>query len=97
MVNHPNRSKFSLNVPTITAAQVASTRRKFGHTTEHAAGLVYRKAGLWEAWESGARPVDAALYELYVIKASGQHSIGQSIGWDFKKNPVGWDFGISNR
>lgn len=60
--------------PMYTPAQVRAAREEIGHTQTEAAALVYRTMRAWQDWESGARNIDPAAFELYLIK-TGQREI----------------------
>jgi DNA (cytosine-5)-methyltransferase 1 len=57
-----------------TRQQVRAAREEIGHTQTEAAALIYRTMRSWQDWESGARNVDPAAFELYLIK-TGQLEI----------------------
>ena len=59
-----------------TPADVKSARAAVGLTQTQAAALIYKKLLAWQRYESGNRSMDAALYELFLIK-TGQIDIGQ--------------------
>lgn len=71
MANHPNRTRRAINAPTYTPDQVVSARASACHTQAEAAATIYRTLRGWQDWEGGQRSVDAAAFELYLIK-SGQ-------------------------
>ncbi len=52
-----------------TAKQIASAREKAGLSRIQAAELIYKSVRTWEKWEMGERPMDAAFFELFQIKA----------------------------
>lgn len=51
-----------------TPAQIKKARDAAGQSQTAAAETIYRKLRIWQDWESGARPMDPALWELYQIK-----------------------------
>lgn len=57
-------------------ADVKSARAAVGLTQTQAAALIYKKLLAWQRYESGDRAMDAALYELFLLK-TGQIDIGQ--------------------
>ena len=52
------------------AAAIRSAREAAGLTQERAAELVHCQRLAWVRWESGARVMDAAHWELFRIKAA---------------------------
>jgi DNA (cytosine-5)-methyltransferase 1 len=54
--------------PVYTPDRVRAARAAAGHTQSEAAALIYRTRRAWQDWESGARNVDPAAFELYLIK-----------------------------
>jgi len=60
-----------LNNPT--PQQIKQARMDAGLTQTHAAELIYKKLRCWQQWEAGDRQMDAALYELFVIKAKSRN------------------------
>ena len=60
-----------------TPADVKSARISAGLTQKQAAGLIHKKLLAWQRYESGDRAMDAAYWELFLIK-TGQLDIGQS-------------------
>ena len=51
-----------------TPAQVKQARANAGLTQKQAAEVIYKKILAWQRYESGDREMDAALYELFLIK-----------------------------
>lgn len=47
---------------------VRAARRAAGLTQTEAAAMIYRTRRNWQQWESGERRMDAALFELFLIK-----------------------------
>lgn len=43
-------------------------RTKAVHTQTQAAAVLYKGVRTWQKWENGERQMDAALFELYLIK-----------------------------
>ena len=60
-----------------TPADVKSARISAGLTQKQAAELIHKKLLAWQRYESGDRAMDAAYWELFLIK-TGQLDIGQS-------------------
>lgn len=52
-----------------TPAEIKSAREAASLTQKQAAALIYRTLRNWQQWEGGERPMDAALWELFQIKA----------------------------
>ena len=59
-----------------TPEQIKLARKISGLTQTQAAALIYKKLLAWQRYESGDRAMDAALYELFLLK-TGQIDIGQ--------------------
>lgn len=57
-----------MSAPTYSPARVLHARLAAGHTQTEAAALIYRTLRGWQDWESGARTVDPAAFELYLRK-----------------------------
>ncbi|WP_293000017.1 hypothetical protein [Nevskia sp.] len=55
--------------PSPAPAEVAAARAKSGLTQTEAAALVYSTFRTWQNWESGARNMPPALWELWQYKA----------------------------
>lgn len=51
-----------------TPEQVKQARATVGLTQKQAAEVIYKKVLAWQRYESGDREMDAALYELFLIK-----------------------------
>ena len=51
-----------------TPADVRSARAAVGLTQTQAAALIYKKLLAWQRYESGDRAMDAAYWELFLIK-----------------------------
>ena len=60
-----------------TPADVKSARVAAGLTQKQAAAVIHKKLLAWQRYESGDRAMDAAYYELFLIKTR-QIEIGQS-------------------
>ena len=60
-----------------TPADVKSARIAAGLTQTRAAAVIHKTLLAWQRYESGNRAMDAAYYELFLIK-TGQLEIGQS-------------------
>lgn len=52
-----------------TKEQIRQARELAGLSTAEASALVHRTQRNWQQWESGARAMDAALWELFSLKA----------------------------
>lgn len=63
-------AKETANAPRYSASDVVSARQQAGHTQTQAAAMVYRKLRTWQDWEGG-KPIDPAVFELYLIKTNG--------------------------
>lgn len=55
-----------------TARQVKEARARYGLTAAEAARLVYVTGDAWFKYEGGRRAMDAARWELFLIKAQGR-------------------------
>lgn len=62
---------------TPTKEQVKQARANAGLTQSQAAAVIYKQILAWQRYESGDRVMDAAYYELFLIK-TGQLEIDQS-------------------
>ena len=51
-----------------TPAQVKQARANAGLTQKQAAEVIYKKILAWQRYESGDREMDAAYWELFLIK-----------------------------
>ena len=60
-----------------TPAQVKQARANAGLTQKQAAEVIHKKILAWQRYESGDRVMDAAYYELFLIK-TGQIDLSQS-------------------
>lgn len=57
-----------------TPEQVKAARMAAGHSQTEAATVIYKQVLAWQRYESGAREMDPAYFELYMIK-TGQKSV----------------------
>lgn len=55
-----------MNSPT--PDQIKAARANAGLTQSQAAALIYKTLNAWQKWESGDRAMDAALWELFLLK-----------------------------
>lgn len=55
-----------INVPT--PAQIKQTRMDAGLTQTKAAKVIYKSCRAWQQYEAGDRKMDAAYFELFLIK-----------------------------
>ena len=69
MTSHPNRSRRS-TAPgrNPTHAEIREAREKSGLTQTQAAQVIYCTLRAWQDWESGARRMHPAMWELWRIK-----------------------------
>lgn len=51
-----------------TPADVKSARIAAGLTQKQAAAVIYKDIRAWQRYEAGDRHMDAALYELFLLK-----------------------------
>ncbi len=51
-----------------TPEEIRQARELAGLSTADASALVHRTQRNWQQWESGARAMDAALWELFTLK-----------------------------
>jgi DNA-binding transcriptional regulator YiaG len=49
-------------------AEIRKAREAASLTQEAAAEKIYKSRRAWENWEGGVRPLDPALFELFLIK-----------------------------
>lgn len=69
MVNHPNRSTRGETVrPAPSPEDVKDARQQTELTQEAAAESIYSTLRAWQDWESGARKMHPALFELFQLK-----------------------------
>lgn len=57
-----------------TPEQIKAARTAAGHTQTEAAAVIYKQVLAWQRYESGAREMDLAYFELYLLK-TGQKSV----------------------
>jgi putative transcriptional regulator len=71
MANHPNRSgKHPSRNPT--PEEIKAAREAAQMTSAEAGALVHSTESKWREWESGARRMHPAFFELFNIKVKGQ-------------------------
>lgn len=77
MTNHPNRSRR----PTADAspAAIRAAREAAGLSQTAAGALCHRSLRCWQDAESGARNLDAAAWELFLLR-TGQHATHKLTG-----------------
>jgi len=51
-----------------TPEQIKAARANAGLTQSQAALLVYKTLNAWQKWEAGDREMDAAIWELFLLK-----------------------------
>jgi DNA-binding transcriptional regulator YiaG len=75
MTNHPNRSRRT-DAPGRTPKpdEIRAAREAAGLSRLDAAALIYRSVRGWEKFESGERPLDPALWELWLLKIQARES-----------------------
>ena len=54
-----------------TPEQIRQARHAAGHTQAQAGELVHVDGRAWRRWEAGERGINAAAWELYLIKTIG--------------------------
>jgi DNA-binding transcriptional regulator YiaG len=70
--NHPNRSRAATNAArNPTPDEIRQARASAGLTQTEAAALIYCTLRAWQDWESGARRMHPAFWELWRIKMLG--------------------------
>ena len=74
-----------------TPADVKSARVAAGLTQKQAAAVIYKKLLAWQRYESGDRAMDAAYWELFLIKT------GQSAERERKFRNAGAGLDIASR
>lgn len=52
--------------------QIKQARTDAGLTQTQAAAVIYKKCRAWQQWEAGDRKMDAAFFELFLIKTKSQ-------------------------
>ena len=65
-----NKKKTDPRTPSADAIRAA--RIAAGLDERAAAKLIHRNAAAWADWETGARPMDLALWELFTLKTGGR-------------------------
>ena len=55
-----------------TPDEIRAARAAAGHTQTEAGAIVWVAMRTWQDWESGARSMPAAAWELYMVK-TGRH------------------------
>ncbi|MBP8169090.1 MAG: hypothetical protein KAX99_05435 [Azonexus sp.] len=55
-----------------TPSEIRQARESAGLSTAEASALVHRTQRNWQQWESGARAMDAALWELFSLKSKAR-------------------------
>lgn len=65
MANHPNRSKRAGPAANPRPAEIVALRESAGLTQTQAAELIYCSLRGWQDWESGARRMHPAFWELF--------------------------------
>ena len=55
-----------------TPFEIRQARESAGLSTAEASALVHRTQRNWQQWESGARAMDAALWELFSLKSKAR-------------------------
>lgn len=71
MTAHPNRGRPS-GASNPAPADIRAAREAAGHTQTAAAHTIHGTLRAWQDWESGARRMPPAAWELYRL-ATGQH------------------------
>lgn len=51
-----------------TPDEIKAARAAAGHNQSQAAETIYKGLRTWQQWEKGDRQMDAAFFELYLIK-----------------------------
>lgn len=68
MATHPNRSKNKSSKANPTPDEIWKAREKAGLTQTEAAAVIYCTLRGWQDWESGARRMHPAFFELFRIR-----------------------------
>lgn len=55
-------------MPSPTQTEIRQARKQAGLTQSQAAELIHASAAGWRKWESGAREMHGAFWELFLIK-----------------------------
>ena len=61
-----------VQTPNPSPAEIRKARESAGLSTAEASALVHRTQRNWQQWESGTRPMDAALWELFSLKSKAR-------------------------
>lgn len=80
MANHPNRSKVPGPDANPKPELIAQTRKRHGLGVDQAAPLVHASVQRWTRWESGERRMDAAVWELFLLKIGERTLPAESSG-----------------
>jgi DNA-binding transcriptional regulator YiaG len=56
---------------------IRSAREQAGLTQTRAAAVIYKKLRTWQDWESGKNSMDAAFFELFLLK-TGQKKFAKN-------------------
>lgn len=79
MVSHQNRSQANRHAKSNPApAEIRAARARAKHEPGQAAAVVYATLRAWQDWESGARRMHPATFELYLLK-TGQLGLDAAI------------------
>lgn len=70
MTNHPNRSRAGRADANPPPEFIRLKREEAGLTQTEAGALIYCSARAWQDWESGARRMHPAFWELWQRKAA---------------------------
>lgn len=71
MPNHPNRSqRYDAPHRNPTTQEIRAARESAGLTQTEAAALIHCTMRGWQDWESGARKMHPAFWELFRIKVA---------------------------
>lgn len=68
MANHPNRAARHGSGANPAPDAIVAARQASGLTQTAAAALVYANLGSWQKWESGARRMHPAFWDLFQRK-----------------------------
>jgi putative transcriptional regulator len=69
MANHPNRSKASPSLAANPSPEtIRAQREALGLSQAAAAAIIYSAERSWQDWESGARRMHPAFWELWMMK-----------------------------
>lgn len=87
MTNHPQRAQ--VRAPHPPREAIAAARAATRLTQAEAAELVYATERAWQSWESGARPMHRATWELFQIK-TGDGSTLRRLGLTSAQQTAEW-------